>query len=81
MTKSYIEDEAVEQIDDLSVHVLDALRKRGLKDSEFDDIRCNYLFEGNYRVNCYKDNKIPESFYIKFSKDEGIIRMWPNLGE
>jgi predicted Mrr-cat superfamily restriction endonuclease len=71
--------EEKEPVDDYSVAVMDAVTKRGLKVSNFDIVDVKYLWTGNYRVNCYAAGLIKNSYFIRFTKEEGILRSWPEL--
>ena len=67
------------EIKDMSNFVLVAAYARGLDNREFDSIKVHYLWDGNYRINCSRANRIVNSYFIRYSNDEGVLWSEPHL--
>ena len=62
------------------VAVLSAIREReAFCYEQFDHVDVKYLWDDNYRVNCYKDQKIKASHFVSYSKHEGIYQCIPEV--
>lgn len=59
--------------------VMDSIIQRGLNISTYDNVKPIFLWTGHYRVNCHKNHKIVNSYFIRFSKDEGLLWSVPKL--
>ena len=60
-------------------NVMQALFERGFNKACCETIITKHLWANNYRVNCYKNNKIAYSFFIRYSLDEGILFCDPEI--
>lgn len=59
--------------------VYSALMERGLTPDKFDHVEVKFLFGDNYRVNCYKENRITKSHFISYGTKEGIYYCNPEI--
>ncbi len=71
--------EVVAPVKDMSNFILVGCYARGLDNKKFDNIKVHYLWEGNYRVNCFIGPHIKESYFVRYSEDEGILWSEPHL--
>ena|SRR3990167_2735209 len=72
------EEKQVAKVEDLREEIKQSLNLRvGL--ANYDDVIVRPLWNRNYRVNCYRNTKIVDSYFIVYSKDEGILNSYPAL--
>lgn len=68
--------------EDLTEEIKEAINLRiGL--SNYDKVSIHHLWDNNYRINCIMcdkwGNRIKKSYFIKYSKLEGIITSYPPM--